>query len=516
MSSSPNTTFVPPAASAPTATNPLFPVFLKLEQLQTLVVGGGNVGLEKLSAVLANSPQAQVVLVAPEIRPEIEELATKHPFVTLVKREFREEDLTGKDIVLVATNDNVLNITIRDLAKSHKILTNVADTPLQCDFYLGSIVQKGSLKLAISTNGKSPTIAKRLKQVLNEGLPDEMEQVLDKMTQLRATLKGDFAYKVKRLNEATEVLVEPPVTPSLATVKKKKQSKYSLKVVLMLVFAALSLMVTGHLLFSYIPFSTIGAVAMDVAAQVDREILIFILAGFVAQLIDGALGMAYGVSATTFLLSFGVSPVAASASVHASEIFTSGVSGWMHLKFGNVNSKLFKTIVFPGVLGAIAGAFLLYTLEEYLYLVKPIVACYTLFLGILIIRKVLKKHVKKSPVKRLGMLGAVGGFLDAIGGGGWGPIVSSTLIAKGRHPMYTVGSVNLAEFFVSFASSAAFISLIGITHWQIIIGLILGGTIAAPLGAMLARRLPVKTMMIIVGIVVIIVSLRLIFMAFFL
>ncbi|MCJ8166790.1 sulfite exporter TauE/SafE family protein [Pontibacter sp. E15-1] len=282
----------------------------------------------------------------------------------------------------------------------------------------------------------------------------------------------------------------------------------------MLVFAAVSLMVTGHILFSYIPFATIGNLALDVAAQVDSEILIFILAGFVAQLIDGALGMAYGVSATTFLLSFGVTPLAASASVHASEIFTSGASGWMHLKFGNVNSKLFKTIVVPGVLGAIAGAYLLFALEQYIYLIRPVVAIYTLFLGILIIRKVLKKRVKKSPVKRLGMLGAVGGFMDAIGGGGWGPIVSSTLIAKGRHPMYTIGSVNLAEFFVSFASSAAFISLAGISHWQIIIGLILGGTISAPLGAYMARKIPVKTMMIIVGIVVIIVSLRLIYMAF--
>ncbi|GAA4438461.1 hypothetical protein GCM10023188_33900 [Pontibacter saemangeumensis] len=508
MSSTPNKTIDPPASTVQPVINPLFPIFLKLEQLQTLVVGGGNVGLEKLSAILANSPQAQVLLVAPRILPEVEELAARHPLVRLEKREFREEDLADRDLVLVATDDHVLNVAIRDLAKSRKILTNVADTPLQCDFYLGSIVQKGSLKLAISTNGKSPTVAKRLKQVLNEALPDEMEQVLDKLIRLRAQLTGDFAYKVKRLNEMTEVLVEPE-----APVARKKP-KYSLTFVLMLVLAAISLMVTGHLLFSYIPFSTIGNLAMDVAAQVDREILIFILAGFVAQLIDGALGMAYGVSATTFLLSFGISPVAASASVHASEIFTSGASGWMHLKFGNVNSKLFKTIVVPGVLGAIAGAYLLFTLEEYVYLIKPIVAGYTLFLGILIIRKVLKKHVKKSPVKRLGLLGAVGGFMDAIGGGGWGPIVSSTLIAKGRHPMYTIGSVNLAEFFVSFASSAAFISLAGISHWQIIIGLILGGTISAPLGAMLARRLPVKTMMIIVGIVVIIVSLRLIYMAF--
>ncbi|GHA79317.1 hypothetical protein GCM10007389_36840 [Pontibacter akesuensis] len=486
------------------AANPLFPVFLKLEELQTLVVGGGAVGLEKLSAILANSPQAHVRLVAPEIREDIWALAAKHPTVKLDVREFHEDDLVDTDIVLVATNDPVLNKAIRDLAKSRKILANVADTPQQCDFYLGSVVQKGSLKFGISTNGKSPTVAKRVKEVLNEAFPEEIDQVLGKMGKIRAQLNGDFAEKVKQLNALTEGLVAPV---------PKRKSKVNLTSVLVTLFAAIALMVTGHLLFTYIPLQTIGNAAMDVAGQVDSDILIFILAGFVAQLIDGALGMAYGVSATTFLLSFGVSPVAASASVHASEIFTSGVSGWMHLKFGNVNSKLFKNIVLPGVLGAIVGAYLLFSFEEYLYVIKPLVAVYTLVLGILILKKVLQKKVKKQPVKRLGMLATVGGFLDAIGGGGWGPIVSSTLIAKGRNPMYTIGSVNLAEFFVSIASSATFVAFAGISHWQVIVGLILGGSISAPIGARLARKLPVKTMMIIVGIVVIIVSLRLIMMA---
>jgi siroheme synthase-like protein len=486
--------------------NPLFPVFLKLEELQVLVVGGGAVGLEKLTAILKNSRHTEVSLVAPEILPEIYTLAAEYPNLQLLERDFLEEDMAGKDIVLIATNDAVLNREIRDLAKAHKILTNVADTPDICDFYLGSIVQKGSLKLAISTNGKSPTVAKRVREVLDEAFPDELENVLDNLIRIRGTLKGDFADKVKRLNEITDVLVSPV---------REKKSPFNLKNALIYTFAALALMVTGHLLFSYIPLNTIGGLAMDALAQIDSEILVYILGGFIAQLIDGALGMAYGVSATTFLLSFGVSPVAASASVHASEIFTSGVSGLLHLKFGNVNSKLFRSIVLPGVIGAIIGAYLLYSMEQYLYVIKPMVACYTLFLGILIIRKVLRKNSKKQPVKNIGPLATMGGFLDAIGGGGWGPIVSSTLIAKGRSPLYTIGSVNLAEFFVSVASSVTFITLIGLTHWQVILGLIVGGSISAPIGAYIARRLPVKTMMLIVGIVVIIVSLRIIYMILF-
>lgn len=267
---------------------------------------------------------------------------------------------------------------------------------------------------------------------------------------------------------------------------------------------ALALMIVGHLLFTYLTAEKVIAVFNTV----DSSILYYVLGGFIAQMIDGALGMAYGVTATTFLLSVGITPAAASASVHASEVFTSGVSGYMHLKFGNVNSKLFKTLVIPGVIGAILGAYVLSSLEDYSSYIKPIVSVYTLFLGAIIIRKALIKRQEKKQLKRVGWLALFGGYLDSIGGGGWGPIVSSTLIASGRHPKYTIGSVNLTEFFVSLASSLTFFFVIGLGYLHVIIGLILGGVIAAPIAARLANKLPVKTMMILVGIVIIIVSLR--------
>ena len=267
---------------------------------------------------------------------------------------------------------------------------------------------------------------------------------------------------------------------------------------------ALALMIVGHLLFTYLTAEKVIAVFNTV----DSSILYYVLGGFIAQMIDGALGMAYGVTATTFLLSVGITPAAASASVHASEVFTSGVSGYMHLKFGNVNSKLFKTLVIPGVIGAILGAYVLSSLEDYAGYIKPIVSVYTLFLGAIIIRKALIKRQEKRQLKRVGWLALFGGYLDSIGGGGWGPIVSSTLIASGRHPKYTIGSVNLTEFFVSLASSITFFTVIGLGYWDVIIGLILGGVIAAPIAARLANKLPVKSMMILVGIVIIIVSLR--------
>ena len=225
-------------------------------------------------------------------------------------------------------------------------------------------------------------------------------------------------------------------------------------------------------------------------------------------MIDGALGMAYGVTATSFLLSFGIPPAASSASVHAAEVVTSGVSGLMHLKFGNVNTKLFRSLLIPGVLGAILGAYILSSFSEYNYLIKPIVSTYTLILGIIILLKALKKDKVRQKIKRIFPLAIIGGFLDSIGGGGWGPIVSSTLIAKGKNPRYTIGSVNLAEFFITLASSITFFTLIGLNHWPIIIGLIIGGSVAAPIAAYLSNKIPTKAIMILVAIVVIILSLK--------
>lgn len=252
----------------------------------------------------------------------------------------------------------------------------------------------------------------------------------------------------------------------------------------------------------------LNAMPQAISEQITSEIFLYMLAGFVAQMIDGALGMAYGVSSTTFLMAMGVPAAAASASVHTSEIFTSGVSGLMHLKFGNVNRKLFQTLLLPGIVGAALGAYVLSSLEEYDYIIKPIVSTYTLVLGVLILRKAYQLRKEGVEVKNVAPLAIFGGFMDSIGGGGWGPIVSSTLMARGHSPRFTIGSVNLAEFFVALASSLTFFTMIGLVHWQVILGLILGGIFAAPVAASLTKRLPVKTIMLIVGVVVILISLK--------
>lgn len=188
--------------------NNLFPIFLKLENLHTLIVGGGYVGLEKITAVLDNSPEATVTLVSPEIRIEILEIAAYNSRITLIERKFEDEDLAEKDLVIVATNDKEENKRIKSVARAKHMLCNVADTPPLCDFYLSSVVRKGNLKVAISTNGMSPTMAKRIKEVLNEALPDNLEMAMEQLKAVRDMLKGDFAYKVDELNRITSVLVE--------------------------------------------------------------------------------------------------------------------------------------------------------------------------------------------------------------------------------------------------------------------------------------------------------------------
>ncbi len=187
--------------------NQLFPVFLQLNELHVLLVGGGNVALEKLTALLGNSPNATVTVVAREFREQVREYVADYPTVRLYEKAFEETDLDKVDLVVVASNNPQLNTRIRTACRQRHLLINVADKPDLCDFYLGSIVKKGNLKLGISTNGKSPTIAKRIKELLNEALPEEIDETLTYMSQLRDRLKGDFSDKVKALNAHTASLL---------------------------------------------------------------------------------------------------------------------------------------------------------------------------------------------------------------------------------------------------------------------------------------------------------------------
>ncbi len=246
------------------------------------------------------------------------------------------------------------------------------------------------------------------------------------------------------------------------------------------------------------------------------EILSFVLVGFLAQLVDGALGMAYGVSSTTLLLTLGVTPAIASASVHTAEIFTTATSGLSHLKLGNVNRRLVTSLLLPGVLGGVIGAYLLTSLP--VTFLKPAVSIYLAVMGVFILlRAVRPGSPEPDGEPRPMLLALAGGFLDAIGGGGWGPVVTSTLLARGHNPRFTIGSVNATEFFVTTAESAAFMLTLRaelLANWPTILGLLIGGVIAAPLAAVVCRKVPTRPLMGMVGMLIILLSVRTLWLAF--
>lgn len=263
---------------------------------------------------------------------------------------------------------------------------------------------------------------------------------------------------------------------------------------------ALKLLLITVVIFKYLPE------ASPEDLKLDETFLWFLLAGFLAQIVDGTLGMAYGVTSNTVLLGFGLSPKLASAAVHTAEVFTTGVSGLSHIKFGNFSKSLFFKLVIPGIVSASLGAFLLGSIIDG-KVIRPFINAYLLVLGVVILFKAFdKKAIFGDNLKNAPVYALFGGFLDAIGGGGWGPIVTSNLIRQGNTPKVIIGTVNTAEFFVTYFSAGILIYFTGINSWQIILGLIVGGTLAVPFGAYITKKIPAKTMMVIVGILIVLTS----------
>ncbi|HEY4935757.1 MAG TPA: TSUP family transporter [Puia sp.] len=483
--------------------NRLFPVFLKLEELEVLVVGAGKVGLEKLSAILQNAPASSITVVATEISDQVKTLAESFPGIKLIEKAFEPEDLDEKEIVIVAVNDKNTSNYIRVLSKQKKLLVNVADTPELCDFYLGSIVDKGNLKIAISTNGKSPTIAKRIREQLNELIPDEIEGVIQNMHTIRQDLKGDFAEKVRQLDDLTKLLSAKQ--KKLEEVSKPLGKNWT-RIVLFCLLAFL-FMLLGHALLSWLPLHDIGIGIKRIPEYINLpSFLMMLLTGFLAQMVDGSMGMGYGTISTTFLLANGVNPAIVSSRVHTARVFSSGVSGFSHHRFGNINKKLFRTLAIPGVIGALLGATLAFYGQKYSVYVRIPLSFYTLYLGYFIVKKAFRKKNTQYKIKGAGWLASAGGFMDAFAGGGWGSLVTGTLISKRRNPRYVIGSVCLAEFFVVLASSIAFFMYLKTFFIMDVAGLIIGGLIAAPIAARLVGKIPMRAMYIAVGSLVVITS----------
>jgi len=237
----------------------------------------------------------------------------------------------------------------------------------------------------------------------------------------------------------------------------------------------------------------------------ESEFYWFILIGLGAQLVDGALGMAFGLVSSSILLGMGLPPAAVSASVHTAEIFTTGVSGASHAYFRNIDKRLFWRLTLSGTLGGVIGAYVLTRLPG--EAIRPFVYVYLLVLAVLILLRSFGRFVPKQQIRRVPVLGFFAGLLDASGGGGWGPLATSTLLAGGGKARTTIGTVNAAEFVITLAVSLTFFLTIGLQHLEIVLGLLIGGVLAAPLAAYLVRHVPERIVLTVVGVLVLCISL---------
>lgn len=309
--------------------------------------------------------------------------------------------------------------------------------------------------------------------------------------------------EMKEVTSDIELAVPPQVmTTTAVKAWQRGMNKYLVAIGVLVIVAAivLTLFINGEL-----------NSLLQVLSQDHHIFYWMVLVGFLAEIVAGSMGMGYGVICTTIFLILNIPPPIISATIHSAESFTTAAGSISHYKFGNVNKKLTKRLAIPAVIGAVCGALLLtYVGERYAKMTKPLIGAYTLYLGIRIIQNAFRKKNANGNIKKkktnITVLGLIGGFIDSFGGGGWGPLVTGTFIKNGRTPRYVIGSSTIAKFILTVASAITFIFTVGIQHWNMVAGLLLGGVITAPFSAMLTAKLPVKKMFVVVGMVVIIMS----------
>jgi len=312
---------------------------------------------------------------------------------------------------------------------------------------------------------------------------------------------------IEEITLSKEVVV---AEQELTSSRRKVFNKYMVAIFIVLL-ASLS---------TYLFLSAAQLTALQIALQKDNYMFYWmLLVGFGAEIVAGSMGMGYGVICTSLLLILNVPPPVVSASIHSAEAFTSAAGSFSHWQLGNVNKKLVKALAIPAIIGAVIGALLLtYVGEKYAKVTKPFIAAYTIYLGIKILQNAFKKKTINQQKKKsnITILGLIGGFIDSFGGGGWGPLVTGTFIKNGHTPRFVIGSSTVAKCILTVASAVTFIFTIGIHHWNVVAGLLIGGIVTAPFSAMLTAKLPTKKMFVAVGVVVIICGLITIYRAIFL
>ena len=495
--------------------NTMHPFFLNLERMPLIIVGCNEKIFKVVKSVCQNSANSEVIIFEEKISDELKRYAADKPNIILHERKIKPEDLHDLSLIIVSTNDYEYEEYILNIVHHKNVLICVTGKPQISDFSLVSVIRKESLKLGISSNDYTPEIACRINKIIENSIPKDIEKLVSRLKMVKKDpLMNNINDELQELDRLTAEYLSQKQQPkfsvsefeNLSKVNKavKRRANIYLGLIGVMVFI-------GIFSFILIDFQLMPQIKEFLNR--DNHIFYKMLAvGFVAEIIAGSMGMGYGVICTTILLMLNVAPPVISASIHSAETFTSAAGSISHYKLKNVNIKLVKALALPAIIGAILGAFALtYFGEHYAHIVKPIISFYTLYLGINILRNAFKRKERKTKNQKSGTnlsaIGLAGGFIDSFAGGGWGPLVAGTLMKDGRTPRYVIGSSTLSKFLLTITSAITFVFTLGVHHWNVVLGLLIGGIITAPFSAMLTAKLPVKKMFVIIGFLVIIMSL---------
>ncbi len=491
----------------------MHPLFLNLERIPVILVGNNDLIFKAVKQISHNSIHCKIKIFNENFSEKLTAFVSVKPNITLYYRNIEEEDLQEFSMLIISIDEHEKEEQLLQLSQNKNLLINVIGKPQISDFSLVSIIKNDQIKLGISSNDYTPEIQKRINKIIEHSIPSDLEEFIGKLK---------FAYKNPLMNRDDELKTLDNITAeyldqnqkqpladsefeNLAKITKAVRRRASIYLGIIGVMVLIGVL-------SYILFEFQLLPDINVFLNRDNHIFYKMLAvGFVAELVVGSTGMGYGIICTTILLMLNIAPPIISASIHSAESFTSAAGSISHYRLKNVNIKLVKAMAIPAILGAIIGALsLIYLGEHYAYIVKPVISCYTLYLGINILRNAFKKKKKEKncqkPSRNIKVLGLFGGFIDSFTGGGWGPIVTGTLLKDGRTPRYVIGTSTLLKFILTITSAITFVMTIGIQHWNIVLGLLIGGIITAPFAALLTRKIPIKKMFVVIGILIIVLS----------
>lgn len=322
-------------------------------------------------------------------------------------------------------------------------------------------------------------------------------------------IQGVLILKIRHLDLDDKVISQPHVELGLPPVEydvTHASDHPLLRIAGYIVFTILAALVFYFIYQIFLGNNNLSGSEIITNALQDPMFWSAVAVGLIAQVIDGALGMAYGVTSSSFLLAVGASPAMASGATHLAEVFTTGVSGVAHLKMGNVNKKLFFSLLIPGIIGALIGTYILGHIDG--KVLKPYISAYLLLMGLYVLSKAFRHIRARHEISsaKVAPLALFGSFMDTAGGGGWGPIVTTSLVGSGHDPRTTIGSVNFAEFFLTIIVATALFSILDHSVWIIVSGLVVGGLFAAPFAAYITKHLKTKTLLILVGSLISLIS----------